>query len=314
VLLGFVVWAVWRIPQLLYAYVPDAKERAAVEATTRTGLIAGLAGLAALGSLAMANRTYRLSQQSQLTERYSKAIEQLGDDKLDIRLGGLYALERLAVDSKRDHPTVVEVLSAFVREHTDSAGRRSQVMAHMLNVSASKARNANVRPVLTGDVHAALTILGRLPHRDGISRSDLAFTDLAGADLQQADLSGADLGWTDLSMADLREADLSKTKLSGSNLSQAVLKNAILPGANLDGVNLDEALLQGANLAGASLLGADLTNAMVDRANMTGSRLGGAKLAEALLLTQEHLDAAIGDAGTVLPSGLERPESWTKDV
>jgi len=93
VLLGVSVWAIWRIPQVLYANVPDAKDRAAVEATTPTGLIAGLARLAALGSLAVSNRTYRLSQQGQLTDRYTKAIEQLGDDKLDIRLGGLYALD-----------------------------------------------------------------------------------------------------------------------------------------------------------------------------------------------------------------------------
>ena len=77
-LLGLILWAVWRVPQLLYAYVPDAKDRATVEATTRSGLIAALAGLAALGSLAVTNRTYRLSQQGQLTDRYSKAIEQLG--------------------------------------------------------------------------------------------------------------------------------------------------------------------------------------------------------------------------------------------
>ncbi|MBL7491891.1 hypothetical protein [Frankia sp. AgW1.1] len=31
---------------------------------------------------------------------------------------GLYALERLAVDSQADQRTVVEVLSAFVRERT----------------------------------------------------------------------------------------------------------------------------------------------------------------------------------------------------
>jgi hypothetical protein len=41
------------------------------------------------------------------SDRYTKAIEQLGSDKLDVRSGGIHALERITVDSKRDHPTVV---------------------------------------------------------------------------------------------------------------------------------------------------------------------------------------------------------------
>jgi hypothetical protein len=78
-----IVLLIWRVPPALYAYVPDPKDRAAAEASTRTGLIAGLAGLGALGSLAIATRTYRLTQQGQITDRYTKAIEQLGSDKLD---------------------------------------------------------------------------------------------------------------------------------------------------------------------------------------------------------------------------------------
>ena len=39
----------------------------------------------------MATHTYRLTQQGQITERYTKAIEQLGSDKLDVRLGGIRA-------------------------------------------------------------------------------------------------------------------------------------------------------------------------------------------------------------------------------
>ena len=39
-----IVLLVWRVPPALYAYVPDAKDRAAAEASTRTGLIAGLPG------------------------------------------------------------------------------------------------------------------------------------------------------------------------------------------------------------------------------------------------------------------------------
>ena len=53
-----------------------------------------------------------------MTDRYTKAIEQLGSGKLDIRLGGIYAPERIAHDSPRDHPTVLEVLAAFIREHS----------------------------------------------------------------------------------------------------------------------------------------------------------------------------------------------------
>jgi hypothetical protein len=53
-----------------------------------------------------------------VTERYTRAIEQLGSDKIDIRLGGIYSLERIATDSTRDHPTIMEVLTAFIREHT----------------------------------------------------------------------------------------------------------------------------------------------------------------------------------------------------
>jgi hypothetical protein len=116
------------VPAALYDYVPDPKDRAAAEASTRTGLIAGLAGLAALGGLAVTARTYRLTQQGQIADRYTKAIEQLGSATLDVRLGGIYALERIANDSKRDHPTIVEVLSAFVREHSDPAHADSELL------------------------------------------------------------------------------------------------------------------------------------------------------------------------------------------
>src|SRR6516225_2261792 len=66
-----------------------------------------------------AQRTVELTERGQVTERYTKAIEQLGSDKgLDVRIGGIYALERIARDSAKDHPTVMEVLAAFIREHS----------------------------------------------------------------------------------------------------------------------------------------------------------------------------------------------------
>jgi hypothetical protein len=76
------------------------------------------AGLVALVALIFTARTFHLSREGQVTDRYTKAVEQFGSDKLDVRIGGIYALERIARDSAKDHPAVMEVLTAFTREHS----------------------------------------------------------------------------------------------------------------------------------------------------------------------------------------------------
>ena len=51
------------------------------------------------------------------TDLFTRAIDQLGSEKLEVRLGGIYALERIARDSEKDHGPIMEVLVAFVRLH-----------------------------------------------------------------------------------------------------------------------------------------------------------------------------------------------------
>jgi hypothetical protein len=104
-------------------------------------------------------RTLEVTEQGHITERYTKAIEQLGQQKLAMRLGGIYALERIAKDSERDHPTVVEVLSAFVREESrkQRAAQESEVAsrasatdiqaAHRARPAAAPSRNPSGGPV-----------------------------------------------------------------------------------------------------------------------------------------------------------------------
>ena len=53
-----------------------------------------------------------------MTDRYTEAIEQLGSDNLDVRIVGICALERIAPDVAEYHPTVMEVLTEFIREHS----------------------------------------------------------------------------------------------------------------------------------------------------------------------------------------------------
>jgi hypothetical protein len=60
----------------------------------------------------------KLNRQGQLTERFTRAVGQLGSDHLDVRLGGIYGLERIARDSDSDRATIAEVLTAYVRSHS----------------------------------------------------------------------------------------------------------------------------------------------------------------------------------------------------
>src|SRR5450759_3037418 len=108
------------------------------------------AGLFAAGVLIYTARTFGLSREGQVTDRYTKAIEQLGSDKLDVRIGGIYALERVARDSAKDHPTVMEVLAAFIREHS-----HDQWPAARLGSDAVPLRRT--RP----DVQGGVTVIGR---------------------------------------------------------------------------------------------------------------------------------------------------------
>jgi hypothetical protein len=63
-------------------------------------------------------RQLQVNRQGQVTDRYTNAIEQLGHAGLEVQVGGIYALERIARDSAADRLTIVEVLTTFIRLHS----------------------------------------------------------------------------------------------------------------------------------------------------------------------------------------------------
>lgn len=120
---------------------------------------------------------------------------------------------------------------------------------------------------------------------------------LSPSERQMGPISGGPINF---SFAQLRHASLHFATLSGANLEMA----------NLSGADLSDARLDGANLSGA-----DLCDARLERADFTGAKLGGTNLAGASLkdarnLTQGQIDEAFGDALTLLPPYLVRPEGW----
>jgi uncharacterized protein YjbI with pentapeptide repeats len=206
----------------------------------------------------------RIALEGQLTERFTRAIDQLasardGRLQLETRIGGIYALERIAIDSPRDRRTVLQVLAAYVRQHATRPPSGSTQAE--LDPAASAAPRA--------DVQAALHVILRFP-------ADPLNTVI---DLHQVDISGADLRDGTLDRADLREAVLRKVKLRGTSLRGADLSDADLERADLSGANLQEARLTDASLGEALLVQTNLTQATAYRARFVGADLIGAHLA-----------------------------------
>ena len=272
------------------------------------------AGLLAAGALLFTARNFALSREGQVTDRYTKAIEQLGSDKLDVRIGGIYALERVARDSAKDQPTVMEVLTAFIREHSREPWPESD--------ADSPEQERLTRP----DVQAAVTVVGRRDAKRDILSIDLTGAHLAGAHLAGADLTGAHLtgahfDGADLAGADLTGADLTGAHFEGADLAAAWLSHADLTGAHFDGANLPgahlpRAWLSRAGLTGAYLRNADLAGAHFDGANLTRAGLSLAHLTGADLDGADLTDADLTDAdltGVRWPEGVQVPEGWMVD-
>lgn len=207
----------------------------------RSTLLQAVAGLLLTAGAIATWRQLRIAREGQITERFTRAVDQLGSQEMDIRLGGIYALERIARDSPSDLFTITEVLTAFVRGHAPWPPKLPG--QYRADVPLEKLPGLRER---AADVQAAISVLARrwLPRpeefylRLNIEAADLRKVALFGADLKYAVLSGTHLEGADLRSADLEGANLNNTDLREAILSYARLREAHLRDANLEGTNL----------------------------------------------------------------------------
>ncbi|MDJ0590163.1 MAG: pentapeptide repeat-containing protein [Pleurocapsa sp. MO_226.B13] len=246
-----------------------------------------------------AQRDRELTQERLVTDRFSKAVEQLGKEKdTTVRIGGIYALEGISKQYDNYFWTIMEVLTSYVRENSSLP---PEIKQNPQNEEEREQRIKELRnlPEVKIDIQAALTVIRRSedpePGRD--ERIDLSLTNLKDADLGGADLSGANLGNVNLSGADLSGANLGNVNLSGANLGNVNLGNVNLSGADLGGADLSSADLSGANLSGANLSGANLRGANLRGANLRGANLRGANL--------DGADLSSADLSSVFLSGAD---------
>jgi hypothetical protein len=166
-----------------------AKRAKALDASA---IAANATAKAALENAEAALKNAKAAEDKQITERFTKAVEQLASQEITVRLGGIYALERIANNSEDDHWTIMEVLTAFVREPPP--------------LEEKKTEGKQPQQKLRIDIQAALTVIGQRNYKNETENQklDLHNTNLQTANLREAILKGALLYEANLQRANLQ--------------------------------------------------------------------------------------------------------------
>ncbi|GCA77740.1 secreted effector protein PipB2 [Microcystis aeruginosa NIES-2520] len=302
-LLIFPFWLFQQIPGLFAREDKDSRTFAIDVVKTiisALGLIATLlAGIGLIVNYFNSQAEMQLTQQRLITERFSKAVEQIGNNKEEVVIGGIYSLERIAKDSPKDQWTIMEVLTSYIRKNSPIPSNIQQLEPEEREKALEKLPSVSI------PVQAALTVIGRRKVENDQAGDNLAETtdsnkikilDLSRTNLREANLNGANLDGANLNGANLNGANLYRAHLNGAILNGANLNGANLNGANLYRAHLNGAILNGANLYRAHLNGAILNGAILNGAILFGADLYGAHLNGAILnganLNGAHLNGA----------------------
>ena len=235
----------------------------------RASVLQGLAGLLLIVGAVATWRQVHISREGQITERFTRAVDQLGSNNVDVHIGGIYALERIAKNSPADRNAIQYLLGAFVRNHARWPVGAPDGPEHP---TATVDQHLPWLSIRAPDIAAAVGVLGRRPPSPDARVLYLSRTDLRGLELEGAELTGIQMRHTNLARARLREVRLDGSDLVDTDLRGADLEHTCLSGADLTGAHLQDADLRHTDLSYAVLRGADLTGAILDGTILTGAQ------------------------------------------
>lgn len=239
----------------------SGKERADATNSVRQTVLAGLTGVFAATGIVFTARTYLTNRRNQFTERYAKAVALLASDKLDERMGGIYSLRHILVESKQDRDAVISVLAAFIREHSyeylvhayparvygpDGEEDRDEFFQHEKKIGP--------------DIQAALSAILTASDRSEAYPVDLSDAALPYAYFPGGKLHGATLDRVHLYHARLVGVDLKGASLRDTNFAHAVLENVNFKGTFLWETNFTGAMVENSDFSAVTSFRPYLTN------------------------------------------------------
>lgn len=264
------------------------------------------------------------AQEGFYTDLFTKAVEQLGatrdvtkivysnaspaevelpllqpqpitttEPNLEVRLGAIYALERIAQDSERDHWAIMEVLCAYVRENS---GESSRCPTQIAEIKFEKIKNSEkirqeteskidewkkqIKPPRS-DVQAAIAVIGRRSikrrewekkHAEDPSDPLSYRLDLRTANLQVADFRGLHFERAMFDGAHLDCATLDRGEFSGAQFVRCTMIGTSIFESNFSHAQISESSLVGAKVVWADMEDAHIAFAKFDAATLNYSK------------------------------------------
>ena len=228
-------------------------------------------------------------REGHITDRISKAVEQLGAEKtvkregkeytepnIEVRIGGLLSIERIAQDSVkydkgRDHVRMMEILCAYIRNNAPASEEERAIAAKLLhkkvvyetNWTDKRLENANTPPAPPrADIAIALKVIGaRTAQQIELERS---------ASEHKLDLSGTSLRRANLEDGNFENVSFFEANLEGAYLNRARLCDCNFIRANLAICAAKNAIFDRSKFGQTQFSGALLDNASFDQANFGG--------------------------------------------
>lgn len=253
------------------------KDRIETETQILISLGQILGGGFILTGLYFTGKSYVLARRGQFAERLGAAIEGLGGDSLQRRVGSILSLGAMVSDERGDMSVVINVLCSFIRTATTGDDYRTEF--------------SNIPP--RADIQAAISVLAQARRR--MSWWKWVEIDLRGSVLSRANFDRGDfrralfqdclLTESSFFRSRLARANFSRAMLGGSNFNQTDLRRASFfrsasPASTFRRSNIVNANLTRANLAECSFDGARIINctfgqSALERSSFRGSRVRG---------------------------------------
>ena len=296
------------------------------------GIVGAVFGLFQLYNSAARTRLNRIDIQTkreqERNERFVRASELLKDEDASVRMAGIYALERLALEPDGGYcDAVLKVLAGFVRERTTRGqewGDKQYPAAPLTEKPVFEIHN-DVDEAIERyriELYDWLQLQKRPTEPVQTAVNSVTIIIKKQEELKVIDFSGAILTRASFGEASFERSVLPWCRIEGAFLKFAHFEEAMLPWAHLEGADFSDANLQRASLAFAHLQGANFVNANLEGADLRGcnlaaadiesARLEGAILKDADLsavmgLTEKQLSAAVwpSAAPPMLPDGIE---------